>query len=131
LDSLLTHLDKWRPDLDPASDDARAKRADQVKQRAKSVIGNLKTARAADHLYALAREGVVNADNVAVWKKIRNSIQHGDWSGTEKEQEFHDGIGHLVVLLYQLIFRLIDYQGRQTDWGTTGWPLIKYPPKPT
>lgn len=97
-----------------------------MKARACRVLENLKQSRAIDKLHALVECNVVNRLNVAIWKRRRDSIAHGNWAGDF--QDLVDDAGSILVLLYQLIFHLIGYKGKQTDWGTHDWPSVDYPP---
>jgi hypothetical protein len=44
-------------------------------------------------------------------------------------QSFIDQTARVKVLFLQLIFHLVGYAGKYTDWGARGWPLVDYPPQ--
>lgn len=98
-------------------------------ERGLGALGQLKTIRPGDRLRELVKQNVVSEVNVAAWRKLRNSVAHGDWSGVENLQSFIDQTGKVQVLFYQLVFSVIGYVGKHTDWGGRGWPLIDYPPQ--
>ena len=113
--SALEHMRQWTGDR-------------SILDRACTLIGGLKKSRAVDKLYDMVATNSVTEKNIGVWKKLRNSVAHGDWSRSENLQGLLDDFGDVLVLLYQLIFQLIGYRGKQTDWGALDWPEIEYPP---
>jgi hypothetical protein len=115
VDRLLEYLQKWDGDAD-------------VRSRAVGAVGRIKSPRAADRLKALVERGAVSQRGCDAWKKLRNTATHGDWSMVDDLQCMLDDINQVRVLFYQLVFHLIGYTGKQTDYGTHGWPLIDYPP---
>ena len=39
-----------------------------------------------------------------------------------------DMVNKTIVLMYKIIFQVIGYEGKFTDYGTVGYPLKDYPP---
>jgi hypothetical protein len=115
VDDLIDYLKKWPGDA-------------AILKRAVGSVGQLKHIRPDDRLRELVRQNKVSEENVEAWRSLRNAVAHGDWSGVQQLQKFIDKTGRVHVLFYQLIFNLIGYQGKHTDWGAHGWPLIDFPP---
>ena len=115
VDNLLGFLKTWKDDP-------------TVQKRALGAIELIKTVRAGDQLKALVEGGVVRQSGCSEWKSLRHSVAHGDWHMVDDLQDMIDRIGHVRVLFYQLVFHLIGYSGKQTDYGTRDWPLVDYPP---
>lgn len=100
----------------------------ELKTRALGSVGQMKSVRPGDRLRDLIERRVVADKNVSAWTRLRNSVAHGDWSGVADLQTFIDRTEDVLVLFNQLIFHLIGYKGKYTDWGAHGWPIIQYPP---
>jgi len=116
VDRLFEYLGKWDGD-------------EKLIERAKGSLGGLKQARPDDRLRDLVASGVVGEEERQAWKKLRNTAAHGDWHKYDgKLQELLDLTGKVTGLFNQLIFHVIGYRGRQTDYGTHGWPTNDYPP---
>ncbi len=111
IDMLIEHVKAWDKDA-------------KVLERAVGAVGQLKHIRAGDRFLSLIASGAVCPDAVAAWKKMRNSVAHGDWSGTTNLQVFLDRIGEGADA-----FLPTDpssgniYTGLQTDYGTHGFPF--------
>ena len=117
--ALLKHLESW-----PEQDEQCKK----LLERAKSVIGGFTKASAAARLRALLALGAISEEGVEAWKKLRNAATHGDWSALRGDRQgWCDRIGAVTTLFHQLIFHLINYKGCHTDYGTHGYPLVRYP----
>lgn len=114
IDELLIHLKAFPGDA-------------KLIERAVGSVSQLKSIRPGDRLRELVRQNAISEANFAAWRKLRNSVAHGDWSGVENLQSFIDQKGRVQVLFYQLVFHLIGYAGKHTDWGQHGWPLADYP----
>lgn len=118
VDELVAHIRSWGGDK-------------KIIERAMGAIGGLKRSRADDRLRALVAAGIVGEDERQAWKKLRNTAAHGDWHKYDENlQELLDLTGKVLGLFNQLVFHLIGYAGKQTDYGTHGWSTVDYPPKP-
>jgi hypothetical protein len=74
--------------------------------------------------YALAETGHVEKDYVEAWTYLRNKHVHPTLKDLEKPdqidfQKLIDHIYRVEVLLRQLTFYLIGYEGPSTDYGPT------------
>ena len=94
------------------------------------VIGSLNAVRQPrlqDRIRHLITGGVIEESHLKSWKKIRHKSAHGaELLGSRKEdiamQEIIDHIGAVIVLLYTIIFHIIDYKEQYTDYSAIGWP---------
>jgi len=96
-----------------------------------SVLSHLKNAKnpkVKDTLQQLKSEGVISEDHFEAWKKLRNAAVHGDvleYDDTALQKHL-DRFHVCLDLYYRLVFLLIGYQGRHTDYGTRGWPTREF-----
>jgi hypothetical protein len=98
---------------------------DAIRARALAVIRNLSFVRAADRLFALAESGVVRKSDITPWKRQRHSAAHGV---VDREVETQRELVFTVYsLLLRLVFRIIGYTGRFTEYGELGWPERQFP----
>jgi hypothetical protein len=104
-------------------------------KRVKGLIDALSEKRTVDTLYALAATGRAEEDYIKAWRYLRNRHVHPKLSDLKKPdqidyQRLIDNIRRVEVLLRQLTFHLIGYEGPFTDYGTHGgqtFPLRQYP----
>jgi hypothetical protein len=85
-----------------------------------------------DTLYALGDAGRVEKSYVEAWTYLRNRHVHPKLQDLEKPtsadmQKLLDHIHKVEVLLRQLTFHLIGYEGPFTDYGARGFPSKQYP----
>ena len=64
----------------------------------------------------MVASGVVGEAEREAWKKLRNTVAHGEWDKYELQQLL-DLTGKVVGLFNQLVFHLIGYKGKHTDYG--------------
>ncbi len=116
VEDLIEHLEKWDGD-------------NHVISRAKGSISGLKGARADDRLRQLVNDGVIFENDRVAWKKLRNAAAHGSWDfNGDSLQKLLDLTGTALCLFNRLVFCLIGYSGKQTDYGRHGWPTVEYVP---
>jgi len=98
-----------------------------LKSNIKSHIGLLKSSRenAKKTLLRLAGERKVLERRVMSWGYLRNKVAHG--RRIKPTQDILNKIGDVETLLYQIVFQLIAYKGKYTDYGTIGFPNRSYP----
>lgn len=89
-----------------------------------SSLGNAKHPRVQDALRRLVTEGVASEAHLKAWKGLRNAAAHGSVLEDDDSalQEHLDRFHVCLDLYYRLVFLLIGYDGRHTDYGTRGWP---------
>ncbi|MDE2110188.1 MAG: hypothetical protein KGJ79_03520 [Alphaproteobacteria bacterium] len=100
--------------------------------RMEGLINAMGNKRPQDTLYALADMGHVEKDYVDAWTYLRNRHVHPMLSDLKKPdtvdyQNLLDHIHRVEVLLRQLTFHLIGYEGPFTDYGVEGFPSKQYP----
>lgn len=98
-----------------------------LKKRAASMMGIMKSSSASDRLHVLARAGVIEEEDIKAWKSIRHPAAHGGLEvDPSKLQSLLERINRLVVMIYKLVFFMIDYKGKYTDYATRGWPPAEF-----
>jgi hypothetical protein len=93
--------------------------------------------RVRDTLHALAATGNVEKDYIKAWTRLRHPHVHPTIKDLKKPdqvdyQKLIDRIHRVEVLLRQLTFYLIGYEGPYTDYGVHGdqaFPSKQYPMK--
>jgi hypothetical protein len=95
-------------------------------------ITNMKQVSARDRMQILIESGHVSDIHAKAWTKVRNTHVHPRRRNLmqmqpEDYQELVDRIYKVIVLMYQIIFYLIGYVGRYTDYSTRDWPEKDYP----
>jgi hypothetical protein len=90
--------------------------------------------RARDTLQALTATGHVEEDYINAWVRLRNRHVHPAPGELKKPdqidyQKLFDELHRAEVLLRQLTFYLIGYEGPFTDYGARGFPTKPYPLK--
>jgi hypothetical protein len=100
--------------------------------RMTGLIDMLAKKRPQDVMHALAEKGFVEKSYISAWTKLRNRHVHPTIDDLKKPsqvnyQQLIDRIHCVEVLLYQLIFHLIGYEGLYTDYGIKGFPDKSYP----
>lgn len=100
---------------------------EEIKNRARSMVGGISRARVIDRLRSLQTRGLVTPAYVDAWKKLRDPAAHGDQLDLRQLDATLERCFAAVTLMYQLIFGAIGYEGNYTDYGVRGWPLKRYP----
>ena len=95
--------------------------------RVQGSLGGLKFPRAVDRLSALCNQGVLTSEMVKTWKKLRDTTAHAG-TGTDPQKESIMVKRCFVVyeLLNRLVFQIIQYSGKHTDYSTKGWPITYF-----
>jgi hypothetical protein len=109
--------------------------SDDQTKRVEGIIGGLSEKRPQDTLYKLAKTGHVDNAYITAWKNLRNRQVHPKLKDLKKPspkdtQKLLDNIHRTEVLLRQLTFFLIGYEGPFTDYGVHGdhaFPSKRYP----
>ena len=100
---------------------------ENLRERALSAMGSMKSNRAVDKMYALAKAGAIEEEDIASWKFLRNPSAHGSFEvHADKLQELLDHIYRLITLIYKLVFLKIGYIGQYSDYSRRGWSLNEY-----
>ena len=101
------------------------------RKRIEGLVGQLGAIRAQDRMISLVASGHLIQDDLAVWKKVRNSAVHTRKSGADdlKAEKLQVRIDHLhdvYRLLYSIIFHVIGYSGKFTDYAQHHFPVRAY-----
>lgn len=80
--------------------------------------------RVQDALRHLASEGVINDEHLKAWEKLRHAGAHGSvLEDNDRALQKHLDRFHVCLdLYYRLVFLLIGYMGKHTDFQSRGWP---------
>lgn len=100
--------------------------------RMDGLIANMANKRPQDTLHVLAETGRIEKDYITSWAYLRNRHVHPKLKDLNKPdlvdyQKLLDSIHRVEVLLHQLTFQLIGYEGPFTDYGVEGFPSRQYP----
>lgn len=96
--------------------------------RIQSALGRLKdTTSARNKLKELASQSVIRSVDVEAWEFVRNKTAHAVASETGITQDNSLRQDRVLVLFYHLVFHLIGYHGKYTDYGELGCPIKSYP----
>jgi hypothetical protein len=102
------------------------------KIRLDGMLGSWSKKRPQDTLHELAERGFIQKNYIASWTNLRNRHVHPTLADLEPPspatyQRVLDNTYRVEVLLYQVIFHLIGYEGPFTDYGAEGFPNKNYP----
>jgi hypothetical protein len=90
--------------------------------RATSSMGTMKSNRAIDKMYVLAKAGVIDVEEIKAWKSLRNPTAHGSFElDPSKLQDLLDNVYRLIAMIYKLAFFRIGYQGKYSNYALRGW----------
>ena len=103
-----------------------------LKPRLDGLVGMLGDRRVRDDLCTLAAAGRIEKKYIAPWSYLRNRQTHPRIRDLKKpSKQNYDKLiistEQVQVLLYQLIFHLIDYSGPFSDYGDSGFSSKHYP----
>jgi hypothetical protein len=115
--------------------DAQTNFEKDLLDRMRGLIGTLSQKRPQDVLYALAETGHIDKAYIEAWIDLRNRHVHPKPKDLKQPQgvdyqELFDRIRRTEVVLRQLTFYLIGYEGPYADYGTPGFPSKSCPAKP-
>jgi len=101
-------------------------------KRLKGTLDGMANEPPPDRMYLLIPTGHLDAKHVEAWKKLRNKYVHPKKIGLKelnekKLQELIDTIHKVTVLMYHIVFYIIDYNGHFTDYSALGFPEKTYP----
>jgi len=82
---------------------------------------NANPIRPIDKLNELSKEGLLDKKLVSSWKKNRDDFAHGRTIEREEIKKYSILCGQLNVLFNHLIFLIIGYTGKYTDYSEEGW----------
>jgi hypothetical protein len=95
-------------------------------KRISSLVSSLKQLRAIDYLYFLESKNVIEKKLIKDWKKLRNRYTHFIIDDKLNYQDLFDKCDSVTVLFYKLVFQLIEYSGKYTDYTKENFPLVDF-----
>ncbi len=103
-----------------------------VKKRARGLIGSAASKGVQETLRELSEKGYVDKEHVKAWGKLRNRHVHPNLvdlqlPGPAKYKELFNRLQQIGMLLHQLTFHLIKYEGPFTEYGRDGVTSQQYP----
>lgn len=99
------------------------------KQRMAGLLSSMNSARAKDILFVLRDRGLIDGDLISTYGKLRNKTAHGAPSSGADIQNFFNQTSAVLVLFYQLVFLVIEYEGEYTDYGSYQYPTKQFSSK--
>ena len=119
------HVAKWIKDEDISEGGAK---------RITGLVGQLGSVRPIDRMMSLVPSLLLYEDDIKTWSKARNSAVHTRKSSSadlksEKLQARIDQLHVVYRLLYFIIFQVIGYDGKYTDYAKRHFPVRDYPTK--
>lgn len=102
------------------------------RKRIEGMLSQMGSVRPQDRMMSLASDGKLLEEDIKVWKKARNASVHTRKSGAddlkpEKLQVRIDQLHTIYRLLYSIIFHVIGYSGKYTDYARRHFPVRSYP----
>jgi len=119
------HVAKWIKDEGISESSAK---------RITGLIGQLGSARPIDRMMSLVPRKLLYEADIKTWSKARNSAVHTRRSNAAdmergKLQSRIDQLHDVYRLLYFIIFHVIGYDGKYTDYAEHHFPVRAYPPE--
>lgn len=99
--------------------------SESKQKRVFGLVNILNQIRAKDKLLELVGQGQIEENLVTAWDEVRNKAAHGTLQ-CDDFQLYYIYKNCMVVLLYKLIFVVIKYSGKYTDYSETGFPIREF-----
>ena len=128
-EQLVEHINEWdsfKPNAERSGTKQEA--YESLQRRVTGQLANLKLPHVKDQLWSLKKRGIISQSLVDNWTTLRNAATHGKVFAGLPIQEDLDRIDKATTLLYVVIFNVIGYEGKHTDYSTGGWPTALFPP---
>ncbi len=103
-----------------------------LRNRSLGLLSQLSNARVQDRLGPLVAVGKVDPTYLKAWSTLRHQRAHGRHRDPNKLspnelQSIWSLMNRVTVLMYQVTFHLIEYEGQYTDYGQFNFPMKAYP----
>jgi hypothetical protein len=99
--------------------------ANPFKERIVNALTNVTGRSARSALRSLATAGVITPEQFRAWNIIRHRVAHGR-RRTHPPRAFGELCNTIHTALYRILFEIIKYSGPYRDFGTLGWPTVRY-----
>jgi len=93
----------------------------------KGFLARLNDTNASKKFDELIKKGIITKQQKDAWNKLRHKLAHGSIDISGSLQEILDLSNMVLVMFYFLIFHIIGYQGKYTNYSSDGWPISDYP----
>jgi hypothetical protein len=112
--------------------EAQIQFSEGARHRAQKLIEMAGSMSPTQKLRELSRKGIVEMENVKAWGKLRNRNVHRNLAGLKEPSmaeyaQMYAQLQRVGMLLHQLIFDLIGYEGPFTEYGETRLATRHYP----
>ncbi|MGK2908503.1 MAG: hypothetical protein ACSLE1_01665 [Sphingobium sp.] len=119
LESLRGYIQVWP--------DANELPSRSIRDRALGAISRLSSPSIPSILRHLHSAQIVSQRCAEAWSKLRNRLAHANNENVITTQSMVDLYNSTLVLLYQLVFHICQFQGTYIDYSTRGFPHQAYP----
>jgi len=100
--------------------------SDSLRNRIKGFLGTIKKGiRTKDILYDLEGQGLISEGLAKGWSNLRDPLAHGNQRSGSIQERF-DLVNSNLLLYYQLIFLVIRYKGKYSDYSKHGYPVEEF-----
>jgi hypothetical protein len=113
---LRQHCVSWKEFDDPQTKNAWL-------NRVSGLLGQLLSPTPRDILRRLSAANAIEERLIGAWTKLRPKAAHANIWGSSDTQELVDLCASVRVLIHQLVFLVIGYEGVFTDYSCRGYPL--------
>jgi hypothetical protein len=96
------------------------------RKRVLGSLGAMRHPRAKDLLAELEKRCLIDSAGAKTYGKLRNQMAHGSQEPNPDVQELLNQAGSVLVLFYQLVFLIVDYQGGFSEYGEYGYPIKEF-----
>lgn len=124
---LVEYVMKWPEfDVPDVMREEQPTTTQKLKMRISGLLNTLNQPRAVDRLQAIQIHGALQDDLIRNWKKLRHPAAHGNSFVENITQVEFDKCDKALTLLYQIIFLIIGYTGKFSNYSKHSWPVEEF-----